>query len=174
MRILLIFLLVVLCSNIRAQQDTEGQFPADFLGIYKGELEINSPRGTNKVPMEFHLLPTDTEGAYKYTLVYGQGKERQERKYHLLEKDREKGLYVVDEKNGIVLDDKVVGNRMYSLFEVNDSLLTTFITFYRDHMVFEIVFAPRQMANETFATADSTRVLSYPISTVQRAILQKE
>ena len=174
MRFLLISLLILLCSSIRAQENLEGQFPDDFLGIYKGDLEINSPRGTNKVPMEFHLLATDIEGEYKYTLVYGEGKERQERKYRLLEKDPEQGLYVVDEKNGIILDDKVVGNRMYSLFEVNDSLLTTFVTFYRDHMVFEIVFAPRQMANETFATADSTRVLSYPISTVQRAILQKE
>ncbi len=85
------------------------------------------------------------------------------------------GRYIVDENNGIVLDNKVVNNRMYALFEVNNSLLTTFITFEKDQMVFEIVFASTANKNITFANNEErTEVISYPISTVQRAILIKQ
>jgi hypothetical protein len=174
MRLVLLILIAIGGLSARAQGDKQASFPDAYLGVYKGTLHINSPRGTNELPMEFHLLPTKMEGEYYYTLVYGAGADRQERKYRLVEKDREKGLYVVDEDNGIVLDDKVVGNRMYSLFEVMGNLLTTFITFNEDHMVFEIVVSNRKEVNITHATADSTEVSSYPISTVQRAVLQKQ
>ncbi|MBX2827956.1 MAG: hypothetical protein KTR22_07325 [Flavobacteriaceae bacterium] len=155
-------------------QDTS-QFPNDYIGVYLGTLQIDSERGQQNIPMEFHLTATDTVGRYNYILVYGEGDKRQERKYTLIEKDLEKGIYVVDENNGIILDDKVIDNRMYALFEVGGNLLTTFITFEKNHMVFEIVFAPKDRKNVTFAEDETkTEVISYPITTVQRAVLQKQ
>ena len=156
-------------------QNFEGTFPDDFFGIYTGTLAISSERGNQEVMMEFHLLPTEIEGKYTYTLVYGEGESKQVREYHLLEKNKEKGTYVVDENNGIVLDDKVIGNRMYALFEVNETLLTTFITFETDHLVFEIVATPKAKKRVTHANDEAkTEVISYPITTVQRAVLQKQ
>ncbi|MCW5520020.1 hypothetical protein J1N09_09235 [Aureitalea sp. L0-47] len=165
-----------LCSfGINAQTESELSFPEDYFGVYKGTLEIEAERGSQEVPMEFHLKPTDTIGKYHYTLVYGEGDMRQERKYTLLAEDAEKGNYVVDENNGIILDDKVQGNRLYSLFEVQGTLLTTFMTFQEDHMVFEITAA--NMEKRRVSQADNeekTKVISYPISTVQRAVLKKQ
>ena len=152
----------------------EAKFPDDFFGKYAGILNIHTQRGDQEVPMEFHLLPTDSLGVYQYTLVYGAGDQRQERAYVLLEEDAANGRYAIDERNGIVLDNKVHGNKLYALFEVQGNLLTTFISLEEDHAVFEIVFANKASARETYAIQDSVQVLSYPITTVQRAVLQKQ
>ena len=125
--------------------------------------------------MEFHLLPSDTSSRYQYTIVYGEGEQRQERNYTLIEKNARKGEYVVDENNGIILDDKVIENRMYALFEVQGSLLTTFITFEKDHLIFEIIATQTENKNISGGQDEATpEVISYPISTVQRARLIKQ
>ncbi|GAB5399077.1 MAG: hypothetical protein Aureis2KO_06620 [Aureisphaera sp.] len=174
MRFIAIFALTFI-SIWQTQSQENLQFPDDYLGIYKGILHIDSERGEQNIPMEFHLTSTDSIGSYNYILVYGEGEKRQERNYTLIEKDLERGHFVVDENNGIVLDDKVIDNRMYALFEVGGNLLTTFITFEKDHMTFEIVFAPKNKKNSTYAKdEEQTEVISYPITTVQRAVLQKQ
>lgn len=170
--IALLCLGLLLCTPGWAQDGL--QFPQDFFGKYSGILKIHTERGDQDVPMEFHLLPTDSTGTYQYTLIYGSGEQRQERAYILLEEDLEKGRFAVDELNGIVLDNKFHNNRLYALFEVQGNLLTTFISFELDQAVFEIVFANKSSARETYAVQDSIQVLSYPITTVQRAVLRKQ
>ncbi len=161
--------------TIKAQEEAPGVFPQDFFGIYTGTLQVESESGSQEYAMEFHLKPTDTVGKYHYTLVYGEGDMRQERKYTLVEEDAENGKFYVDENNGIILDDKAVGNRLYSVFEVQGNLLTTFMTFHEDHLVFEITVARKEKKRVTHADNEQkTEVISYPITTVQRAILKKQ
>ncbi|WP_432411639.1 hypothetical protein [Rasiella sp. SM2506] len=169
-----ILLLAVLFSISAVSQEKLVQFPDDFFGIYTGMLQISSDKGNQILPMEFQLLATDTAGKYTYTLVYGEGETKQIRYYSLLEKNKATGAYVVDENNGIILDDKVQDNRMYAVFEVNDTLLTTFITFEADHMIFEIIATSKNDKRVTYTEdEDKIEVISYPISTIQRAVLKK-
>ena len=158
-----------------AQNDASSVFPDDYLGVYKGKLNINSDRGTQEITMEFHLKATDSIDTFEYILVYGEGDSRQQRNYTLRTLNKAKGEYLVDENNGILLDDKVVDNRMYALFEVQGTLLTTFITFKEDHIIFEIAAARRENARTTHAeNEERTEVISYPVSTVQRAVLKRQ
>ncbi len=167
--------LLMTFTALFSQEDTPVNFPDDFFGIYTGTLEINAPVRNQSLDMEFHLQPTDTLGRYQYTLVYTLAGDRQERSYFLLEKDKATGEYVVDEDNGIVLHDKVINNRMYALFEVGNNLLTTFITFEKTHMIFEIAVTNITDKQITYANnEEKTKVISYPISTVQRAVLEKQ
>ena len=175
MRNLYALILSVLFSISAVSQEKSVQFPDDFFGIYTGTLHISSDKGDQILPMEFHLLATDSVGKYTYTLVYGEGETKQIRDYSLLEKNKTKGAYVVDENNGIILDDKVLDNRMYALFEVNNTLLTTFITFEADHMIFEIIATSKSDKRVTYTEdEDKTEVISYPITTIQRAVLKKQ
>ena len=174
-RLMLVLILFLFGISSEAQVKDSLRFPDSFFGKYKGILNIEATKGSSVYPMEFHLLPTDSLEVYKYTLIYGEGDTRQVRDYTLLTKDAEKGEYIVDENNGILLDDKVVGNRMYALFEVQETLLTTFITFEKDRMIFEIVATNTKNKNVTGGQTDSIpKVISYPISTVQRAVLYKQ
>ena len=167
-------IICLFCTIVAHAQEEAPKFPDAFFGTYSGTLHIHTIRGDQEVPMEFRLLPTDSIGTYQYTLVYGAGDQRQERAYVLLEEDASKGQYAIDERNGIVLDNKVHDNKLYALFEVQGNLLTTFISLKEDHVVFEIVFANKASARETYAIQDSIQVLSYPITTVQKAVLQKQ
>ncbi len=175
MRFLLLIIFIHFFSVSAISQEHIATFPDDFFGIYSGNLHISSEKGDQTIPMEFHLFTTDSVHKYKYTLVYGDGETKQIRSYNLVEKNKEKGTYVIDENNGIILDCKVLDNKMYTLFEVNGNLLTTFITFEADHLIFEIIFASRDDKNVSYAeNEDKNEVGSFPISTIQKAMLKKQ
>ena len=157
------------------QEAKNESFPTDYLGIYKGDLKIVNTSGTQTIPMEFHLKATDSIGKYVYTLVYGEGEKRQERLYHLIEKDAAKGNYVVDENNGILLDAKLVDNTLYSMFEVQGSLLTTTERFYERYMIFEITVSNTRQKQITGNSGEEIpEVIVYPITVEQKARLLKQ
>jgi hypothetical protein len=170
-----ILVLALACFSFIATAQNEPQFPEDFYGVYKGNLEITNTQGKQTIPMEFHLQPTDSVGTYEYVIVYITNGNRQERNYTLIEVDKAKGLYQVDENNGIVLDVKCIGSTLFSMFEVQGNILTTTERFYDNAMDFEITFASKQNANAS-KSADETQidVVSYPITVLQKALLIKQ
>ncbi len=162
-------------TNSSSQKLDTLAFPDAYFGIYKGKLNISSEKGGQQIPMEFHLLATDSADVYDYIIVYDIGEIRQERPYTLIEKDAQKGNYILDENNGIILDAKVYQNRIYFLFEVMNSLLTTFITFEENHLVFEIVATNTENKKTSGGQSNEIpQVISYPINIVQRAVLYKQ
>lgn len=172
---IVINLLFTCISIITMAQNNTKQFPEDFFGTYKGDLEIINPQGKQTIQMEFQLKPTDIAGTYDYIIVYIVEEKRQERNYILLEKDKAKGLYQVDENNGILLDVKCIGNTLFSMFEVQGNILTTTERFYEDAMDFEITFASKQNSNASKTTDEtSINVTSYPITVFQKGNLIKQ
>lgn len=168
-------LLFFLISFIGFSQTNETNFPNDFFGKYKGKLNITNANGTQQIDMEFHLLPTDTIGKYHYTIIYKSDKINQVRKYTLLEKDKSKGQYLVDENNGILLNTMLANNALYSIFEVQGGLLTTTEHFYKDYMDFEIMYSVKEKFEKSLSTEEEpTEVLSYPVISIQKAKLYKE
>ncbi len=167
-------LLLFLFGFFSLLTNAQGNFPNDYFGNYIGTLQIQSEKGNRELPMELHFQPTDSTEIYHYTIVYGEGDQRQERKYFLKAEDASKGKYIIDEDNGIILQVTQMGNQLYSLFEVNGSLLTTFITFEEDHLIFEITVATRENKEVTYATEDQTEVIAYPIGIRQKAVLIKQ
>jgi hypothetical protein len=156
-------------------QEKDAKFPDDFFGVYKGDLKISNPKGEQTLQIEFHLQPTDSIGKYEYKLVYIADGNRQERDYTLIEKNAEKGEYIVDENNGILLDTKFVNNTLYAMFEVQGNILTTTERFYDEGMYFEITFSGKAKANTSQTTdEDPIAVISYPITVVQSAHLIKQ
>lgn len=172
---IVITLIFACISIIGTAQNNEKQFPEDFFGTYKGDLEIINPQGKQTIQMELHLKPTDTIGTYYYVIVYIMNGNREERNYTLLEKDKAKGLYKVDENNGILLDVKCIGTTLFSMFEVQGNILTTTERFYDDAMDFEITFASKQNSNASKTTDETPiEVISYPITVLQKANLVKQ
>ena len=169
-----ICLVLFLITTIGFAQNTK-KFPQDYFGIYKGDLEIFNAKGKQTIQMEFHLGPTKVEGKYQYTLVYIMNGNRQERKYNIIEKDVEKGQYIIDENNDIVLQAQWMNSALYSMYEVQDNILTTTERFYDDRMVFEITVTNRKNQQKSGGTSEEIpEVIAYPINVVQHAVLMKE
>ncbi|CAM4068811.1 MULTISPECIES: hypothetical protein [Flavobacterium] len=170
-RYILFFLFI---STIAFTQN-KTTFPNDFFGKYKGKLNIHNAKGSQIIDMELHLLPTDSVGKYIYTIIYKSEKIDQERKYTLIEKDNAKGSFVIDENNGIILNAFVADNTLYSIFEVQGSLLTTTEHFKDNYVDFEIMYTQKDKVKKTGKnTEEVPEVLSFPVMSVQKARLFKE
>ena len=153
-------------------QETQApkKFPEDFLGIYKGDLNITSSNGNQQIPMEFHMEATDTTDNFKYTIYYGE--ERSPRAYNL-KRTHDPNLFLIDENNGIILESAYSNNTLYSTYEVAENLLNSTEIFYDDRMEFMIALS-RIMDTSMTGNEESAIVKNYPLSVMQRATLYKQ
>ena len=163
-------LILLFITTLSFAQNDNNNFPNDFLGVYKGTLSIYNPSNeVQQIPMEFHLLETDSAHRFEFKLIY----DGQARNYFLLEIDSEKGLYDIDEDNGIILKTRLQNNTLFSFFEVNGSMLSSRYAFSGDQIDFEILFTTLK-AKEKTGEETGNEIFAYPISVVQKAILKKE
>jgi hypothetical protein len=176
---LFIAFILVLCScqdqketavEKTVQPTAEKIFPEDFLGIYKGDLNITTSKGTQKLPMEFHLSKTDATDKFNYVIYYGE--EREARNYNL-ERTHDPHLFLVDENNGIILESAYADQTLYSTYEVMGNLLHSTEIFYDDKMEFMIAMA-RVVDTSSTGNEESAIVKNYPMSILQRATLYKQ
>lgn len=171
MKFRLFYILLLLSFYSKAQIKN---FPDDFLGIYKGELQITNVKGKQSIAMEFHLTATDTAGVYNYVLVYMVEGELSPRNYTLKTINKDKGEYVIDENNGIILEAKLIDNTLYNVFEVDDNLLMTTEFFFDDYMIFEIVFSEKKEKKVMEGNEETPHVISYPVTVTQKAKLMRQ
>lgn len=161
---------ILLISSFCFSQEKNFSFPEDAIGKYSGTLLIDSPRGKQEIPMEFHLVKTDSMNRFDYKLIYN----GQPRNYTLIIKDKEKGICEVDENNGIILPSRFSGNTLFSFFEVQGNFLSSRFEFQKDFLVFEILFSNTKNKTTSGGTSEKIpEVYGYPISTVQKAILKR-
>ena len=173
MKRILLVIIVLLSVSAKAQDGTL-IFPDSYFGVYKGDLEITNAKGKQNIGMEFHLTSTDSTGIYNYKIVYIFDGKRNDRNYTLKTIDKDKGEYVIDENNGIILGAKLVDNVLHNVFEVQGNLLMTTEAFFPDYMTFEIVFSGKNAKTVTKAIEDDIEVISYPITVTQKAHLIKQ
>ncbi|BBN81691.1 hypothetical protein PA25_16760 [Pseudoalteromonas sp. A25] len=99
-----------------------GYAPQGWTGYYKGECEAITPhKGTlYKFAMALEITDIDDENA-DWIMTYGEGSSQQVRNYTLKTINESFGHYAVDENNGIVIDQYLVGNEFINLFEIGSS-----------------------------------------------------
>ncbi|MEM6721641.1 MAG: hypothetical protein AAF611_20100 [Bacteroidota bacterium] len=148
-------------------------FPKEYTGTYAGNLAVADASGViQNVPMELIIKPTDDPKRYDYTLVYIVSNKRDERKYTLIVVDPEKGLYDLDENNGIVLRANYMRQTLFSTFELNNRILNSRVEFNNDGRVFfSITVTEKADARKT--GDEKLTVLSYHTAVIQKATLRK-
>ena len=117
----LVFLIAIICmSSCIAQKKqvkeragknsedkkfpTEYAFPKEYVGTYAGNFNISDASGVlQNVPMELRIVATEDPKKFEYVLSYIVAKKKDERKYTLIVVDPAKGIYDLDENNGVVL-----------------------------------------------------------------------
>lgn len=176
--ILIIILAFVSCqptkTAIKSNDNTTYDFPKDWVGEWEGQLKIYK-QGTKTMELYTGLViaPLDS-GRYTWTIIYGEGEQRQERKYELFAKDASKGHYQTDEKNSIFLDDFLVENKLFCRFEVMSNLLLSSYEFRGENIIFEIVMGKIENIIETGGLDSIPKVNSYDINVVQRAVMKRK
>jgi len=153
---------------------TQQHFPHEYFGVYRGDLLIETPGSEKRsIPMEIHLLPADTSGRYNFQIYYDEGENQSVRNYHLLAVDMNKGAFLIDENNGIFMDASVVGNCLYSSFQIEGTLLQVRECFHKKHMEYELLVIDGTQERTTFSDPEEIEVRSYPVISRQSARLKR-
>jgi len=187
----LVFLIVLICmsTTVIAQKKqvkeragknseekkfpTEYAFPKEYVGTYAGNLSIADASGVvQNVPMELTIKPTEDPKKSSYTLTYIVSNKRDERKYTLVVVDPEKGLYDLDENNGIVLRANYMRQTLFSTFELNSRILHSRVEFNNDGRVFFSI-SVTEKAGARKTGDEKLSVTSYHTTIIQKATLRK-
>ena len=170
------FTLIFLTAGIVSTAQVKNNFPQDFVGKWKGTLEWfrTGNAAPQQVNMELNVLPADSPGNYTWNLVYGSA-SADNRPYLLKSVDSAKVHWIIDELNGIKLDQYWVGNRFTGSFTVQNSTIVN--TYYIENgvMIVEFIsYASKPIATTGKGNEDAPFVDSYSIKSYQRAVLKKQ
>ncbi len=164
-----------------SHQSTE--FPVAWAGEWTGELEIfRGPRLMQSIPVYFQIAPQDTSDNFTWRTIYDIGNEEKKiaKDYELTTLDKEKGWYAIDEKNSIVIEAYLLDNKLVSWFEVQGTtIVSTYELRSHNELYFEILAGSSKAVSTTGGETidegeDIPEVLTYPLSTLQRALLRRK
>lgn len=151
-------------------------FPQSWCGNWKGELLWYPGAGKEPkaVNMELRIAATDSAHLFSWQMIYGNA-AADNRPYMLVAKDTAKGHWVIDEKNGIVLDQYWIAGRLSGAFTVQQS---TIINHYwmqdgQLHVEFCTIGA-KPIATTGKGNDESPLVDSYQVRGYQKAVLRRE
>jgi hypothetical protein len=170
----LLFVFLVFSSFISFSQN---DFPDSWVGNYKGELEIYGKNDVRMlVNMQLEIQPK-TDSLFTWYMIYEMNGNPDKRMYELKILDKDKGHYLIDEKNTILIDGYYHLNRFTSMFEVMGSYIVTTYTMENEALVFEIIAgsmkAPRVTGNQEHEGNDIPEVKTYSVNGRQKAVLYK-
>jgi hypothetical protein len=175
MRYWLFLTIALLCAvSTNAQNSLANQYIAPWLGHWKGELVWQrSADSVQTVEMHLIIAPLDSAGHYSWNLVYG-AEQKDNRGYTLKPVDIERGQWIVDENNGIVIDQYLIGNCFTSAFEVMGNTIVDVFELKDDTMqvrFFSYSSQPSRVSG--LGTEDIPTVNSYRMQSVQNVTLRK-
>ena len=150
-------------------------FPAAFLGHWQGELEWykTGVKEPHKINMQLVIRPADTAGQYTWQIVYGTRSE-DNRPYILKPVDTTKGHWVIDEKDGIVLDQYWTGGRLNGAFTVQGSTIINSYWIEGDTLMVEFFSISSKPVSKTGGSNEKTPpVESYGVKSFQKAVLRR-
>lgn len=166
-------MLPVLCLSltVMAQQN----FPRDWEGNWKGELQWYKTGDTEprKVPMELRIHPADSANTWSWHIIYGTANP-DSRPYKLILRDTTKTHWVIDENNGIILDQYWVAGRFCGAFTVMSNTIVNQYWMEGDQLLVEFLsIGSKPVATTGNGTESSPAVDSYRVGGYQKAVLRR-
>ena len=154
--------------------------PDKWEGSYRGLVDLVRPGkppggpGTS-VTMELIVTPlANKPGSVAWTIVYGEGPARQERPYELSPVPGFPGRFLMDEKNGILIDHALLGDTVVSQFRVGTALLMSRFELADDGVKIEIWSFQTTPSRKSKPEGMDLEVESYPSTVLQRGLLKRQ
>jgi hypothetical protein len=172
MRYPLMFLFFLLPVFLKAQTQA---FPKDWTGNWKGELQWfkNGNPEPQKVQMELRIQPADSINKYTWNIIYGTD-SKDNRPYFLVAKDSSGTHWVVDENNGILLDEYWIGQKLCGVFTVMNATIISKHWLEGEELIMEMLtigakpLVTTGKGNEDSPLVDSYRVNGYQLARLRR------
>ena len=155
-----------------------GVFPASWIGRWKGDAATGNAQRSQKFTMELVIAATDKPDRFTWTMVYDGEAGRQERPYTLVIKDAARGVYAIDENQGIVLDASLLDGGLYTHFVVQGYRTVTRTKLERagtaeEHIAVEMITTVDGDATTTGNAGGVPAVRTWLPVSLQRATLKR-
>ena len=158
---LIVFVFLFTLIGAKSQnfaQRCEGKWEGTMFLCTKGEL-------TDTVDVVFTVIPFDSAtGSWSWKTVYLSETTPVTKNYTLIQKTETE--FLLDEGDGVLLTNYVIGDKMYSLFKVEKNWLTASYELKDETLVFEVT-------SGIPADQKSRQVTNYTVDFVQRVVLVK-
>jgi hypothetical protein len=127
---IIIIILVFLTSTLflgSAFASIESSF-SNWIGFWEGDCQLSSPvQGVQKVNTSLNITEGSKPDRLGWQLIYQETGPfpKQVRNYEMVTIDESAGHYMIDERNGLLLDSFLKGDAIYSTFTIKENLIFT-------------------------------------------------
>lgn len=168
----LMFLFVFITLSLQAQNE----FPESWTGTWKGELSWFTPgaKTPQTVPMEIRISPLkDSLDQYHWDMVYANDYNAI-RAYFLKAVNKANGKWLIDENNGILLEQFLYGNCLSGVFKVENSVIVNNYRMEQDQLTVEFYsYKAEPSLTSGGKSEDIPPVESFTVLSYQRAVLKR-
>ena len=152
------------------------EFPKSWEGKWKGTLNIYSAETlppVKSLEMELDIQPVN-DTVWNWTIHYLPAAAQPDLRKYELHASSGPSKWTIDEKNGIVLDQTFIGNRLTSSFSFDKTLLITSYWVEHNLMHFEITVTQLNPASTTGLQNEASPAIgNHPVNSYQHAVLYK-
>jgi hypothetical protein len=168
--LLTLLLLVQPPAMVRAEF---APLPTEWHGNWQGTLKITNGQKNQEVAFKLEIKPI-SDSRVTWHITYGEGDKAQTRLYELVALSKKPGYFELDEKSGIRMQERLLGNKLYCLFRVSNSLLHTKHELVGDVIHYEIsTFAEKEPLKTAFEKNQQIAVDSWQLLSIQSAELKR-
>lgn len=147
--------------------------PAEWHGSWQGTLQITNGKTKSEVPFKLVIKPID-DARVTWHITYGEGDKASTRPYELIALSKKPGTFELDEKSGIRMKERLLGNQLFCLFRVSNSLLHVKHELRGDVIHYEIsTFSEKEPLKTAFEKDSKLAVDSWTLISVQSAELKR-
>ena len=178
LRLAAVSVLLALLAGCRSSSATgsarDPAFPDAWLGTWRGTVTASNAQGVRSTfEMQLTIQRTEDPSRLIWQTIYEGQAGRQVRDYELVVRNSARGEYAIDEKNGIVLEARLLGGALYNWFKIRGARLLVRKQLHdagteHERLSFEIVTSSDAATRQT--GRDTT---NYPVTSVQRAELRR-
>jgi hypothetical protein len=191
MKQLLFFIALLLltgCQTLKEHQapkdsnasllEITNKFPHDWLGTYTGNLQAyRAGSNQNMYPAEVTLTIAETPDSnrWEWSSVYTvKGRDPIEKKYYIIHPDTlGPTQFIMDEDNGIFINQHLYGNSFSGAYKVNDQFFTFTYTKIKHELLYELTVY-NGSPTESLEIEEGFEVGKIEMTNVQRVYFRKK
>lgn len=167
--------LLCVCVAPTPADEPTPSLPEHWHGTWSGQFTVHAPDGKSfERSMELEIAPIKDSKSLKWRIVSEFKGKKTVRDYELVPHGEKAGHFAIDEKNGIVIDARLIGNALYSYFKDNDMLTTVKYERRGASLFMEMASVITKDPRVSEIKSDDITIHSYQLGSVQVGELKKK